>query len=624
MNADSGRPSHDIDHGQTSGDGAGTAGETEGAPSRRSISRRSVLALTGAAGLVAGYGLVESQAAASIGRGLRAASPIPLAPSPPTTVGTPTTVGFPIAAGSPIAAPFPPLLPTLVAPPTTTDPSTPSTPTTAPGPPTTPSPSTTVPDPNPDPGPPVGDLETHVINRLSFGPTTALRAELAAIGVDAWIEQQLNPQGLPDPEGERVTAMFPTLSASTKQNAERGRSEIPALDELRHSLTLRAVRSTRQLYEVMVHFWNDHFNVNFLVTEDFYHHETDRTVARAHALGTFRDLLRASAHSPAMLTYLDNKSSNANSELGVNENWARELLELHTLGILDGQQVYNEADVRGVAYIMSGWSLEDYAFVFRSDWHYRSAVSILDGSVNVPAGSGYEHGVALLDTLATHPSTARHLATKLVRRFVADDPPPDLVASTAQVYLSNDTAIVPVLRHIFASSHFRTGGSAKVKRPFELLMSMFRILDVDIPDSAGSTNGHVIPWVVSGALDEMGLEPFTWPAPNGPPDTAPYWLAANPMLKRWRYAGQLTFGYLAPLTVDLNALLPATRPSSAGALVDALAIRILGYPAPATERAALLDFLGLGAESPISAERTQSSLRHLVGLVLALPTFQLR
>ncbi|MEM7340519.1 MAG: DUF1800 domain-containing protein [Actinomycetota bacterium] len=469
------------------------------------------------------------------------------------------------------------------------------------------------------------DLATHVANRLTFGSSPSVRAEIAAVGVDAWIDAQLDPASISDPEGDRITGLFPALTASSRANESQGGSP-PPFDQLRHSLTLRAVRSRRQLHEVMVHVWHDHFNVRFVVPRTFHHIEPDRTVARRHALGTFRELLRASAHSAAMLLYLDNASSNANSPLGVNENWARELLELHTLGIVDGTQVYDEADVRGVAEIMSGWSLNDaFEFTYKPDFHHRGAVSVLGGGFSVGADSGYADGVALLDHLARHPSTARHLATKLVRRFVADDPPAALVASAAQVYLDNDTAIVPVLRHIFASSAFRRGGEAKLKRPFELLMSMFRTLEVDIPDSAGPVaTGQVVPWVVSGALDEMGLEPLTWPAPDGPPDTASYWMGSNMLLKRWRYGGQLTHGYLAPLQVDLPSLLPTPRPTTAGGVIDALTSRLVGAAVTPDERAALLGFLGRGPDEPISTGETDQALANLVGLILALPTFQYR
>jgi uncharacterized protein (DUF1800 family) len=236
--------------------------------------------------------------------------------------------------------------------------------------------------------------------------------------------------------------------------------------ELQQAKLLRAVYSRRQLYEVMVDFWSNHFNVfaakdadRWLVTA------YDRDTIRPHALGRFRDLLLATAQSPAMLFYLDNwlsvaeratpkrSSSDATLRRGINENYARELMELHTLGVDGG---YTQRDVGEVARCFTGWTIrrtyQQPEFVFESRVHDRGKKLVL--GTRIPAGGGIEDGLKIIDLLSRHPSTARFIATKLARRFVNDDPPPSLVDRVGEVFRDSDGDIKETLRAVVNAPEF--------------------------------------------------------------------------------------------------------------------------------------------------------------------------
>jgi uncharacterized protein (DUF1800 family) len=376
----------------------------------------------------------------------------------------------------------------------------------------------------------------------------------------------------------------------------------------------------------MVEFWADHFteylnesNKSYLKTSD------DRSDARAHALGRFADLLAASAHSPAMLEYLDNAYSNAGSKEGVNENWARELLELHTLGIIDGQQVYTEADVQGVARVMSGWSFDRNTdtFLFRPTYHFTGPVSILGGAWQTPGSSGaaaMDDGARLLDFLAHHASTARHLAYKLVRRFVADEPDMALVGRLAQVYLDNDTAIAPVLRALFSSAEFRAARGTKLRRPSELLVAELRALDATVETASDSNAARNL----TSILADLADVPFEWPSPDGYPDEAGYWASTDGVLQRWELGGRLANNAVGGVRADLERFVPSPLPATAGALIDAIGLQLLDGAFTAAEKSALLAHLGKAAGDAIGPDDFRDELGTLLGLAFASPSFQIR
>ena len=429
--------------------------------------------------------------------------------------------------------------------------------------------------------------ETHVIARATFGWSPETERDLVAAGWQAWLDDQLDPTGVNDAALDTMLRDYDRLGATNAENyafaksVDNGSKIITA--QIHHAALLRACHSRRQLNEVMVRFWADHFNV--WITGHWLRHfqvADHRDVARADPFGRFADLLAASAHSPAMLVYLDNYISNANDPAGVNENYGRELLELHTLGILDGVQPFSEQDLVGVANVLSGWSVDTsegaHVFAYKPWRHHTGPVSVLGGSWTTPGRSGsagYDDGVALLDHLAHHPATARHIAFKLCRRFVVDDPPPSLVDSAAAVYGANDTAIGPVVRHIFDSPEFAAAPGAKVRRGFEVLVAGVRALGIGIdPDPMGEASHrlHGDGW---GWLSRLGGRSFSHPAPDGPADTGDEWISSDGMLRRWETAGTLAYDGTTGMTFDLGSFVRPAAPTL-GQWITQVADRVLG------------------------------------------------
>ncbi len=297
---------------------------------------------------------------------------------------------------------------------------------------------------------PAGGSSTtfQALSRLTFGPSLEERQHVAEIGLEAWIEEQLAPELLEDTAASLLVRQLGTLSLDANELVAlsdelfdvQDRQTVPT--QLRQATLLRQVHSRRQLNEVMVEFWTDHFNVSvdkgdcwFLKTVD------DREVIRPHALESFRDLLWASAHSPAMLVYLDNQS---NRKGAPNENYARELMELHTLGVDGG---YGQQDVMELARCLTGWTVKEHFwqgdFSFEDELHDGEPKTVLGMAL---ASGGQDEAEQVLDLLASHPSTARFISTKLARRFVADDPPQSLVKRAAKTFVQTDGDIRAVLR----------------------------------------------------------------------------------------------------------------------------------------------------------------------------------
>ena len=198
-------------------------------------------------------------------------------------------------------------------------------------------------------------------------------------------------------------------------------------------------------------------------------------------------------------------------------------------------------------------------------------MQILGGAWSTPGRSGsagYDDGVSLLRFLANRPETARNVATKIARRFVADDPPAGLVQRLADAYLANGTAIVPVLRALFASSEFRNATGVKVRRPVELIAAIIRAYGVTLPNDADDDGAGTVRWM----LDYLSHLPFEWPAPNGYPDFAGYWVSADGMLQRWSTGGRIASGWIRNVDTDPLKLLPAPPPATWGGAVDAIGL----------------------------------------------------
>jgi uncharacterized protein (DUF1800 family) len=446
---------------------------------------------------------------------------------------------------------------------------------------------------------------THALNRLAFGPRPGEVARVRQIGLSRWIDQQLEPAHMSDGPLDSRLARLETLTLDSatigrtffearqqRQAQQRAASDAAAMppsnpaptprpmntammqerrifNELAEAKLLRAVYSERQLEEVLVDFWFNHFNVFARKGQTgIYIGEYEREAIRPHVLGRFRDMLGATARNPAMLFYLDNWQSVAPNrraagrfnpvpttnrpQRGLNENYARELLELHTLGVDGG---YTEDDIIQVARALTGWTIGrpgEGGFRFAPNLHDRDAKTVLGQTV--PAGGGIEDGERVLDILARHPSTARNIAFKLAQRFVSDTPPQALVDRAAKAFHSSDGDLREVVRTIVTSAEFFNPAVrlAKVKTPFEFVASALRATAADV------RTGQAI----SRALGEMGMPLYMCQPPTGYDDTAAAWVSSGALITRINFAVALTRGQLRgvqlPATLHADGLTVGT------------------------------------------------------------------
>jgi uncharacterized protein (DUF1800 family) len=317
--------------------------------------------------------------------------------------------------------------------------------------------------------------------------------------------------------------------------------QVVAYDLLEAKL-LRAIESNRQLAEELDDFWFNHFNVYYDKGSDrFLIPDYEREAIRPHVLGRFRDLLEATAKSPAMLFYLDNfqsvrpdidaNSKNRKVKRGLNENYGRELMELHTLGVNGG---YTQHDVTEVARCFTGWTIQDPrrggAFFYNDNLHDKGEKVVL-GHV-IPAGGGIEDGEKVLDILAEHPSTAKFISTELAQRFVADAPPAALIDKMAKTYLDTGGDIREVMKTMLESKEFWSQGAyrAKVKTPFEMVVSSVRALNASVTDA----------WALATQVGNLGEPLYRKQEPTGYSNLNSDWVNSAALLGRMNFAVQLT------------------------------------------------------------------------------------
>ena len=451
-------------------------------------------------------------------------------------------------------------------------------------------------------------LVLHTLRRLTFGPTAADLATATRIGLEAWLEQQLAADSSDAPQVEKRLAEFQTLSMSPielRDLQENGR----VARELGASALLRQIYSPDQLFEVMVDFWTNHFNIfAYSPPELFLKGIDDREVIRAHALGKFPAMLTASSHSPAMLVYLDNAQSRRPSP---NENYAREILELHTLGVDGG---YTYADIQALARAFTGWSVGGFRrearqaghFVYLSNWHDSDSKTVL--GQELPGGEG--DGDRALEILAEHPSTARFIATKLSQRFVSDAPAKSLIDRVAATYTQTNGDIPAMLRTIIYSDEFAASAGLKLKRPLDFAVSAIRVTGAD---------GR-LDRILRFFLEVLGQVPFGWPAPDGYPDYASAWTNTNQSLYRWNLALLIASGRLPGISTGLSGQFEGY--ASISGLVDDLSQALLGTVLPVDPRLILIDFGESIQDTDLALELDSPSL--LAGLILSTPHFQIR
>ena len=461
----------------------------------------------------------------------------------------------------------------------------------------------------------------HVLSRTGFGPRPGDLEKVRTLGIQRYIDEQLHPERIADTAMAPRLAGLTTLGLSSQQIAEQ--YELPQLEarrqrkaeakdgdpstalgpggtaaaakpgseamqransvvtELSEQKLLRAVYSERQLQEVLTDFWFNHFNVDarkgstrFMLTE------YERDTIRPRVLGRFRDLLGATAKSPAMLFYLDNwmsadpngphmdmtmgrprggrgrfggfggpavqraQAQNKNAPKGLNENYGRELMELHTLGVDGG---YTQKDVTEVARALTGWTIDrprqGGGFTFNARIHDNGQKVVL-GHV-IRAGGGESDGEQVLDILARHPSTATFIATKLARRFVSDTPPPALVARAAARFRDTDGDLREVMRTILTSPEFLSPDAyrAKVKSPFEFLASALRATGADVQDARPLVR----------ELQQLGMPIYMCQPPTGYKDTGDAWVNTGAMVGRMNFAVRLASGQVRGTSVNCGS-----------------------------------------------------------------------
>ncbi len=452
--------------------------------------------------------------------------------------------------------------------------------------------------------------ERHILNRLTWGARPQDVETIQQMGIDAYIDWQLNPETIDDPLVDAFVASRPVLNMPYAELARVASDNYDFV--LRAALwgrMYRAIYSERQLYERMVEFWTDHLNVPIadLLIEKFI---DDRDVIRRHALGTFRDLLFASAQSPAMLYYLNNADSNKDHP---NENYARELMELHSLGVDGG---YTEDDVVEVARAFTGWTVNDAgAFYFDMASHDTGEKVVLGH--HLPGDRGIEDGLQVLDILVRHPSAAQFISRKLARRFVSDMPPQSVVDSTAAVFTATAGDLRAVMRHLLTSAEFMASAGQKFRRPMDAVVAMVRTL------TPGLAFDNADPLVFS--LEGMGQLPYFWHPPNGYPDAAGAWINTNGILQRWNSAMQLALagdGYYDGAVLNIDAVVPPAN--TVAELVDVTIQRILGVAIAPEDRDQLIAYVSRDAnpDQPLTQDLRRVKLPGLIGILLASPYFQ--
>ena len=357
----------------------------------------------------------------------------------------------------------------------------------------------------------------HALNRLGFGAKPGDVERVVRTGVDRWIEQQLHPERIDDRAVEaRVARYTKDVEIPPREDKEMARKAArKAVADVSAQRILRAAESERQLNEVMVDFWMNHFNVfagkgldRFLVAE------YERDAIRPRVWGRFEDLLMATAKSPAMLVYLDNARSRNGA---LNENYARELMELHTIGVDAG---YTQKDVTELARVFTGWSIDrEREFRFRRFTHDTGTKTVLGVTLR---NGGIDEGERMIRFLARHPSTAKHIARKLCIRLVSDAPPPVLVERVAKRFRDTNGDLRATVKTILDSPEFWSSRGAKVKSPFEYAVSAIRASGATIHD----------PLPLASELRKMGEGLYLAQPPTGYPDDAESWLTSGATLAR--------------------------------------------------------------------------------------------
>jgi len=439
-------------------------------------------------------------------------------------------------------------------------------------------------------------LTSRLVRRATLGITTGEVARANSLGWQGYLNYQLNYTRINDDATEAFVAQkYPLLSQTSDLlfSADAG----AVRNQLIEGTIYRAAFSQRQLYHRMVEFWSDHFNqdidkVGYLLVAD------QRDVIRKNALGKFPDLLKASAHSASMMTYLDQSASNNRAP---NQNYAREIMELHTLGVDGG---YTQTDVAELSRVLTGWTVQGRGnFVFNPAIHDWGSKTVL--GVTIPAGSpslgqdGIKEGEQMLDVLVNHPSTARFIATKMLRWLLTPDPSATQISTISSVYRATGGDIKSMIRAILNDS-WLPAAPMKLKRPFHFLASSLR---ATAPTVATLT-------AMNQQLTVLGHPIFSWDTPDGFPDKIEYW--AGNIVPRWAFGTTMSnLNSATTLAVDTTAY----RAGSPDAAIDLIDQNFFGGEMPAVTRSGLLTYIK-------AATFTDARVRETIALAISANAFQ--
>ncbi len=441
---------------------------------------------------------------------------------------------------------------------------------------------------------PIDRAARHAINRITFGATPPLLDVVESMGAPAFIAQQLNPAGIDDSAFDAMMAGF-----------------IPAtLQELQQYVFLHAAYSRRQLREVMTLFWDNHFNTDIHAHENVQYELRENALFRVHALGNFRQLLEISAKSPAMLYYLNGASSVATDP---NENYARELMELHTMSVDGG---YTQADVDDVARAFTGWTVASHAFLFDPVDHDELPKMVLGQEL---VSGGLADGSQVLDIVATHPSTAGFICEKLIALLISDAPPISLTEQCSGTFLAASAApdqIAQVLTLILNSPEFSDPDEyhSKIKTPFEFAVSTVRQLQAQ---GALDDLGHPVA--------HMGMPLFENHIPTGYSEIAEDWISSNIVVERMKFANQIAFNEVGGPGVNIEPLsfFPAKGYETDEGIVGYLFNLVIDDNVTDIEWQTALGTLTDNGTVPFSigAADADEKLRRLIGTVLSYPAY---
>ncbi|MEJ7759296.1 MAG: DUF1800 domain-containing protein [Gemmatimonadaceae bacterium] len=441
-----------------------------------------------------------------------------------------------------------------------------------------------------------GSREVRLARRVTMGLTPEEVQLARTKGFSGYLDYHLNYTAIDDAAAQAfVATTYPQLVMTG--------AELYALDatavlrQLQEATLFRAAFSKRQLYERMVEFWTDHFSISmrdvgYLKTLD------DRDVIRKHALGNFPDMVRASARSTAMLVYLDNNTSRVGR---INENYARELMELHTLGVDGG---YTQADVVAVARAFTGWTIAGRGdFRFDATGHDYTAKTFLGQTIPAAPGTGAAgigDGDKVIDFLVKHPNTAKYVSSKMIRWLLQYDPPAALVDKVAAVYLQTDGNIPSMIRAILTPDSI-AAAPPKHKRPFHFVASALRGVNPTVKGVAGIANSR---------LSLVGQQSFVWETPDGYPDNVQFW--SGLVMNRWNFGDYLTALTTGDVIVDIAPFRLVDTPDGITASINNA---MFGGEMPTKTRDAIKSYLGATALS-------STRVREALALAINSTTFQ--